>query len=254
MKLPQQQPQAQHQTAAMLPSAVPSSRKADFPAAYSLKELAHEIGQKVSLLKEDRSLSFYEGFFVEMRDRPLNILEVGVYQGGSLLMFGKYFSNARILGIDLSPPDALISSEIQNSDLRDRVAVALGSQDNPAFLRSAITNHFGSMPLDVVIDDASHFYEQTRATFESVFYSHLRSGGLYIIEDWGAGYWPKWPDGDSDGRHGLPRLVKELVDEVALRDRTVLYEGERALPVEHEHASAIKQITVQPSIVVIEKA
>jgi len=36
--------------------------------------------------------------------------------------------------------------------------------------------------LDVVVDDASHLYRLTVASFDALF-QHLRSGGLYFIED-----------------------------------------------------------------------
>ncbi|MBW4437907.1 MAG: polysaccharide pyruvyl transferase CsaB [Pleurocapsa minor GSE-CHR-MK-17-07R] len=217
-------------------------------------KLAGDIGEKVTLLKQEHYLRFYDQLFRSMQNLPLNILEVGVYKGGSLLMFGQYFRNARILGVDLNPPESIVYSEIENSDLRNRVAVALGSQEDIEFLRTSIAQHFVNQPLDIVIDDASHMYQQSRITFDYVFDHQLKSGGLYIIEDWGAGYWPNWPDGNPDGMHGLPRLIKELVDDVAMRDRTLLFEGKRALPVEQELESRIKRITVHPSIVVIEKA
>ena len=42
---------------------------------------------------------------------------------------------------------------------------------------------FGDQPLDLVIDDCSHLYEATRASFNELF-PRLRPGGLYWIEDW----------------------------------------------------------------------
>ena len=40
-------------------------------------------------------------------------------------------------------------------------------------------------PVDLVIDDASHRYPETVASFE-VLFPRLRTGGLYVIEDWTA--------------------------------------------------------------------
>lgn len=40
-------------------------------------------------------------------------------------------------------------------------------------------------PLDLVIDDASHLLNETRASFETLF-PLLGPGGLYVIEDWNA--------------------------------------------------------------------
>jgi hypothetical protein len=69
--------------------------------------------------------------------------------------------------------------------------------------------------LDLVVDDCSHKYEQTKASF-NVLFPRLRPGGLYLIEDWGSAHWP----GDHwQGRKNqyakeanpLSKLILELV-------------------------------------------
>jgi hypothetical protein len=77
--------------------------------------------------------------------------------------------------------------------------------------------------LDLVIDDASHLLEETRRAFDTLF-ARLRSGGLYIIEDWSWAHVPSsffWPD-----RTPLTVLIFEtvlacasvpgLIDEIAI--------------------------------------
>jgi hypothetical protein len=77
---------------------------------------------------------------------------------------------------------------------------------------------------DVVIDDASHIASLTRASFWQIFGHHLRPGGLYVVEDWGTGYWGSWPDGRRYRRRrhtaGMVGFVKELVDECGMADLT----------------------------------
>ena len=58
----------------------------------------------------------------------------------------------------------------------------LNQADRPR-LAEVVEEEFGGEPLDLVIDDASHLYEESRATFE-VLYPHLRPGGAYVLEDW----------------------------------------------------------------------
>ena len=64
--------------------------------------------------------------------------------------------------------------------------------------------------LDLVIDDASHLYTETKRSFE-VLFPLLRTGGLYVIEDWSWGCCPYLPM-DFTLPHGteLPRLIAEL--------------------------------------------
>jgi spermidine synthase len=42
---------------------------------------------------------------------------------------------------------------------------------------------------DIIIDDASHFGDLTKIAFWHLFDNHLKPSGLYVIEDWGTGYW-----------------------------------------------------------------
>ena len=51
--------------------------------------------------------------------------------------------------------------------------------------------------LDLVVDDASHTYEETRASFEFLF-PLLSPGGVYVIEDW------SWAHPPTTKRQTLP--------------------------------------------------
>ena len=206
-----------------------------------LTEITRAIDPELRSDKSDEYLDFYEELLGEYVDRPFNLLEVGVFKGGSTLLFARRFPHARILGIDVEDPPAAFHDELGASALSDRVRIALGSQADVGFLHDAIDDWFGAEPIDVVIDDASHLYDLTRATFDAIFPTRVRAGGVYVVEDWGCGYWPRWADGAADGAHGLPRLVKELVDAVALEDRTRDFQGERALPVTKQLKSPIER-------------
>lgn len=206
-----------------------------------LTDLTRAIDPEIRSDKSDEYLEFYEDLLRELGDRPFNLLEVGVFQGGSTLLFARRFPRARILGIDVESPSPKFYEALEQDGATSRVRIALGSQADTSFLGEAIDDWFGGEQLDLVIDDASHLYDLTRTTFEAVFPTRVRPGGVYVIEDWGCGYWPRWADGNADGNHGLPRLVKELVDDVALEDRTRDFHGERALPVTQQQRSTIER-------------
>ena len=57
---------------------------------------------------------------------------------------------------------------------------------------------------DIIIDDASHFGDLTKIAFWHLLDNHLKPSGLYVIEDWGTGYWSDWPGGKSD----RPRSIR----------------------------------------------
>jgi hypothetical protein len=50
---------------------------------------------------------------------------------------------------------------------------------------------------DIIIDDASHFGDLTKIAFWHLFDNHLKPSRLYVIEDWGTGYWSDWTDGKN---------------------------------------------------------
>lgn len=214
----------------------------------TLLELSRAAHPILRAVKSDYYFDFYEEMFSRIRDAPLNILEVGVFRGGSTLLFAKYFSHARVLGVDVIDPPPEFYEEVVGAGLSERIRVALVSQADGPGLERAIDSYFGGDLLDLVIDDASHLYFETRSTFDTVFGPYLRPGGTYVIEDWGCGYWPMWQDGDPDGMHGLPLLVKQLVDLVALPDRSMLWEGRRVLPVDSELPSPISRAVLTNSL------
>jgi hypothetical protein len=138
------------------------------------------IGQSCGTDKADRLHAFagetymdiYEKYFSLLRDKPLNLLEIGVKDGQSLAAWRKYFKYAYIFGIDIDP----VCSNLNEGGVVD---IAIGSQDDPEFLRSC----FPSWKFNIIIDDGSHINSMTLAAFKILFYERLHSGGLYIIED-----------------------------------------------------------------------
>jgi hypothetical protein len=56
-------------------------------------------------------------------------------------------------------------------------------QADRARLREIVRREIGDRPIDLVVDDASHLYLPTLATFE-VLFPLLRPGGRFVIEDW----------------------------------------------------------------------
>ena len=80
-----------------------------------------------------------------------------------------------------------------------------------------VQHEFCGSPLDLVIDDASHLYEPTKASFETLF-PMLRPGGIYIIEDWGWAHCKEFQSPDHPyfgGKLALTTLIFELVEATA---------------------------------------
>ena len=128
----------------------------------------------------------YEEYFAPLAGRDIRLLELGVLKGGSLLLWRDYFERGLVVGLDLNPAEI--------DDPTGRIRLYRGGQQDKALL-DRVARECAPEGFDVIIDDCSHVGELTRVSFWHLFEHHLKPGGLYVIEDWGTGYWDSWPDG-----------------------------------------------------------
>ena len=131
-------------------------------------------------------LPVYDRWLASYKNSSINLLEIGVQNGGSLQIWAKYFSNAnRIIGCDVN----LDCAKLIYDD--SRVELVLGDV-NVASVREQISAN--SVVFDIIIDDGSHKSADIVKTFQ-YFYSRLAPGGIYVIEDLHCSYWSKWQGG-----------------------------------------------------------
>lgn len=137
--------------------------------------------------KSQRYLINYDVFFKPLVNKRICLLELGVDKGGSLLLWRDYFRKATIVGLDINA--------VSIKDASGRIHIYQGRQEDTELL-DIISRETAPNGFDVIIDDCSHIGELTRMSFWHLFNNHLKSGGLYVIEDWGTGYWNRWLDGN----------------------------------------------------------
>lgn len=147
-------------------------------------------------------LPIYDDLLKGYIGSSVRMLEIGVFQGGSLALWRKYLGqDATIYGVDIKPECAQLDGQ--------HAHVRIGSQDDEGFLRRVVEEMGG---LDVVLDDGSHVARHQRASFETLF-PLLADGGLYIIEDLHTAYW--WDFGGGLRRSGSAiEFLKAKVDEM----------------------------------------
>ncbi len=214
----------------------------------------------------NRFFESYDPIFAEYVDKEINLLELGVLEGGSVLLWRDYFPKGQIFGLDLKIPPQLQGEE--------RIHVFEGSQADTAFLSQVAANASGGF--DIIIDDASHIGTLTKIAFWHLFDNYLKPGGLYVIEDWGTGYWSDWPGGarfNPGGRlrnsaralierrgapdaeyfyshpFGMVGFVKQLIDEQGYAN---LSRGSLA-STHAERRSKFQSVTVTAAMVIIKK-
>jgi len=149
-------------------------------------ELFRIFSTDTNVHKWHHYFDIYARHFGSYRDRPIKMLEIGVFRGGSLRMWKEYFhSDSTIVGIDIDP--ACKAHEIADKN----VHVRIGSQADPAFLNE-VCKEFG--PFDIILDDGSHKTHHQIVSFGALFQDALIDGGCYMVEDMHTNYWLKHVD------------------------------------------------------------
>ena len=169
----------------------------------TLNNLAIRYGTDKSSDKHNYCIK-YEKYLPFNRYDKLNILEIGVLDGKSLLTWKDYYYRSNILGIDINP-DCKKYEE-------DRISVEIGSQADDKFLNQ-ISNEYG--PFDFILDDGSHLNEHVIYSFETLF-QYVKSGGLYIVEDVATSYFP-WYGGGLNDPKSMMEYFKKLTDDINFR-------------------------------------
>jgi len=175
----------------------------------SLHDIAKENYSNDPVTKPLRYYEIFEQALSEEGMSPRCILEIGVYQGESTKALSRRFPDALVVALDLNLRDIDFSG-------CGNVRYLQCDQADGAKLKSICEEHFPD-GLDLVIEDASHIGHLSRLTFDSVF-PHLRHGGLYIVEDWGTGYWDTWIDGRAYSDHKLPGSTRRIAQRVPSHD------------------------------------
>jgi cephalosporin hydroxylase len=132
-----------------------------------------------TIVKSEPYLQFYE--LLASSFSPRSILELGIFQGGSYVFLDKLFKPQRMSAVEIRPqPVASLLRYV--ADKEDRFVHFATSQGDREILKRIVRDELAD-ELDFVVDDASHTYEGTKASFEFLF-PLLQPSGIYIIEDW----------------------------------------------------------------------
>lgn len=140
----------------------------------------------------------YAELFKNLSGKEVKLLELGIFHGGSLLLWRDYFQKRQIAGLDINP--------VQIKDAGGRIHIYQGKQEDTQLLNK-IAAEVAPEGFDIIIDDCAHIGSLSRISFWHLFENHLKSGGFYVIEDWGTGYWDTWTDGVKYSGYRIPTKV-----------------------------------------------
>jgi predicted O-methyltransferase YrrM len=117
--------------------------------------------------------------------RPRHIVELGIFRGGSTAFLALLARPEKLIAFEYETDRvAALDELLDRFDLSDRVCLTYGiDQAERARIKEIVAREVQTVPLDLVIDDASHQLAETRASFDALF-PLLRPGGYYVVEDW----------------------------------------------------------------------
>lgn len=146
------------------------------------KEIALRPGQ-LTIVKPRPLVERYADLV--LASRPKNIVEVGLYKGGSTALLLQLAQPDKLVAIDLrDTPIAELEEFVERHGLQGRIDLEYGvNQADVERVTAIVDREFAGAELDLVVDDASHRLVETRKTFHCL-YPRLRPGGTYVIEDW----------------------------------------------------------------------
>jgi len=147
-------------------------------------------------------LNEWDKLFLPYRQANINLLEIGVHNGGSLEIWAKYFQNAKhLIGCDID--EACHKLHFDDS----RISVLIGDVNSDHIEQAIVDITPG---LDIIIDDGSHQSGDIIRAF-SRYFKYLNPNGIYIIEDLHASYWDDY-NGGLHAPYASMSFFKRLVD------------------------------------------
>ena len=112
----------------------------------------------------------YDKLFENYRNNDINILEIGIQQGGSAYLWSKYFTKGSIFGVDI---------EDSPKWLKDVSGVTTFKEN--AYSKEGL-NLFNDNMFDILIDDGPHTLNSMKYVAKN-YMCKMKRNGMLIIED-----------------------------------------------------------------------
>ena len=151
-------------------------------------------------------LRHLERFFEPLRDKEIELLEIGCVGGESIRMWLEYFTHAHVYSVDLV--HSTNPWNTPNSNVHERYTFIHGNQSDPGFWQQLTKTYH--LEFDIIIDDGSHLSSDIMTTFNCLW-AHLKRGGIYEIEDLNAANEAKvWLERLAGAIHGINSALDSI--------------------------------------------
>ena len=126
-------------------------------------------------------LPLYQKLLEGKRETAKNVLEVGIWAGGSIKLWSDFFINATVHGIDIVNPE--LGEDITNNE-NIILHTSCDAYNNDFFLNHLLNKN---IKFDLMLDDGPHTLESMKQ-FINLYSQIMTDDGILIIEDvqeWG---------------------------------------------------------------------
>lgn len=187
-------------------------------------------------------LEIYEKHFNRFVNKSPTILEIGVFDGGSMELWNYYFGKgSKIYGVDIDKR----CLEVPNILNVDNIQVDIGDQGSVEFWK----NYLKDKPkFDIVIEDGGHRPDQQITTFMLLF-NHLNDDGVYLCEDLHTNYWEEYGGGYKKPDTFI-EFSKNIIDGL---NSQYIREDIPDIEVLKKFRSTTKSVNFYDSVIVFEK-
>mgnify|MGYP001166692311 CR=1 FL=1 len=125
-----------------------------------------------SFKKDHNYEDFFHKHLRELKNKKINILEIGTAKGAGLASFYFYFPHSNLIGLDNNP--------FRNRYKSNRIRTIYVNVSSRKILKN-LTKHL-NRKFDLIIEDSSHRLIDQIFCFAENF-KNLKAGGIYIVED-----------------------------------------------------------------------
>lgn len=142
----------------------------------SLIQLIKNNGYDTDKFTDHSYLEPYEKLLNHLKYEQVDILEIGVWTGGSIQLWSDFFVNGNVYGIDIRS-----QQQINQNLLHNPKNVKLYLESN-AYDKEFIDKNLSEMKFDIIIDDGPHTLQSMIFLVEQ-YSKILKNNGVLVIED-----------------------------------------------------------------------
>lgn len=122
-------------------------------------------------------IDLYDTLLASKKETARNVLEVGIFEGGSIKLWSQYFTNATVYGLDIRHYDNIWE------ELKNKENIKLFSSYDAYNDETFATNFLSTgVKFDFMLDDGPHTLE-SMIQFIKLYSQIMADDGILIIED-----------------------------------------------------------------------